>query len=75
MAAWALLISVIGFVLLLILLSAQAWKRHPDGIGTVRCNRCHYVGLAKNQYWTDGSVKIVCPNCGSENWREVERPT
>ena len=40
-------------------------------IGAARCKRCQHVGTLKGVFVPFRGEKMVCRNCGSEDWEKV----
>jgi uncharacterized OB-fold protein len=42
--------------------------RQKDRIGTIRCNRCGYVGLTKGSWRLGRGFVPACGKCDGEDW-------
>lgn len=65
-------ILFLGIVCMIIIIGSYIAAANK---GAVRCNKCGYVGKLKPKHTNIaalGDQKLVCPNCGSENYTEMK---
>ena len=66
-------VPIILSTLLLLMWMRHMWSQQKRQIGTIRCKRCNYVGLAKAQWTRDRGIRPVCAKCGGEEWITIEQ--
>ena len=61
------LIALIVIPVMIILAKGQSQK-----MGDVKCKRCHFIGPTKGVFVPFRGNKLVCRECGSEEWEKIE---
>src|SRR4051812_8987141 len=61
-------------VVVLIVIMLIPWSSKKQSLGTIRCNRCHHVGLAKGIWQPFKGIRPVCQKCDSEDWQTYSVP-
>jgi hypothetical protein len=72
-AAVVFALLLFTLVLIVVLLVRNTWGKKQAEIGTIRCRRCHYIGLAKPKLVGNQGIFPVCGRCGSEDWETVRQ--
>lgn len=66
-------LGIVAFFVFVVMVPVMALINadQKSRLGTVKCNRCGYVGKTKGQFVTGRGMKQVCATCHGDDWQVV----
>ena len=58
-------------VIILVPVMLIAWSGKRKQLGTIKCNRCHYIGPASGTWRPFKGIVPTCGKCGGEDWQVI----
>ena len=67
-----LLLEIAAAIIGVIALMIYHRQRLKRDVGTIQCNKCHYVGPASIIFLDDRGFSACCARCKGDDWTKID---